>query len=870
MTEGISRRAAVFGGTALFAPGTGTASAASRLLSSFESGGVEGRPQFSTTWIAGARLQATENYPGVQAYLFDQLVRVATEAQRSGRFNINLAMLAGEAIAQLQQVLGAVELRLRNAAAQIRSADEFVVTGAVHGAALKPELRFYRAPGGADYAITIATGRPLRLLPEALRSIAALADVEALWWTVASRPVEAATVTIRGFEAQALRFRQGMDNFHLRLKNPVLKALDLEKSVFELALADRVPSLTTALAREFRLPPFLTARFNRVSLAVDGTLSFDSEVRLRLLGRDIPKFSLDLQISPVRILVPVPVPFDLQLPEELPWKSIVLTDNRVLIEGRLGAPGYGYGVDGRFKLPGTGHGGTYYFQYNAGNPGPVPDTLELTAETLTASDALNIVSPAVVLPQALDQWVVIRNAYLTYAVAPNARSRSGKPIQQGSSLRAEVQVFGEAGYLAVQSAADGVQAAILTNPFRIGRVVALRGTGVQSPPGYSGPPFDPDAIEIRLDTRAGTATAGIQLDFLGKPLQRIQASVSAGVMTLSSRVSLPLTVLDLEVSASAAGSTVEGAFAFEAGVDLPLVNGFNLRGLGKVNGSVRLEQPAGQAPRSTVTAKLVVLGFAVSTSFFIDPEDIARIGELALRALYDKAREVLAAAVDFVKAFLQGAVKYTLQAAEAIRALAQTLVREFGATAEEAVRIMKNAGASAVQALSLVRQGAEAFARFTYSKVVQALKSHFPEQAIGAMRDWAEHFGRNVKEFAENVAWLMKQGGYAIEAIATEVWRYVGSLGDRAEALVRSLTWGGLGSRQIASELKKVGVPVEAAVRAIGDVFGTDRIEAALVPVYGGDAARIVGNVVREMGRFSRDVEREVRNGLCRRIGICL
>jgi len=806
---------------------------------------------------------------------FDELHRLAEEVQRSQRFALDIGALATEAIEPFRRVLGSTTLSLRRASVAVLGVDEIVLRGSIRlGVQLECELRFYREGQRIGYTLTFATGNPLRLLGGDLRRIADIVEIEALWWTASSRAVQAASIAIRNFEATALRVREGFDNFHLRLNNRVLAALDLDEAIFEVSLLNSVPSFSTTLNREFALPPVLRARFGRMTIEANGSVSFDAEVQLRLLGSELPPIPVPIVFAPDRVAVRLPVPIPLEMPTELPFRTISLRDTHVEIEGRLSAGTYAYGVDGRFVLPGTGHGGTYRFMYTAGNATPIPDMIELTAETLTVSDALNLLSPVpAVLPESLDSVVTVRNAYLYYAGVPGARSADNIPLEQGSSLRASVQIFGQAGYVAADTRPGGVIVAILTNPLRIGNILALRGTGVMTPRQYRGPRFDRDAIELRVDTQAGTARTALQVDFLGSPVQRVEAALERGTLALRTRTRIAsIEDLRLEIAAGAASASLKGAFDFSTDVDLPLMYGFSLQGLGQIQGEVNVEQAYGRPPSASVTASLTVVGFQVETSFDIDPADISRLAERVIQRLLQKARELLDQAVNFVKAFLEGAVKYTLAAAKALAALATALAERFKATAARVVEIMKDAGATAMQALDVVREGAAAFGQFAYGKVVEALRTYFPSEAVlGAMRHWAEQFGATVADFAENVAWLLRQGGYAVEVIAAEVWRYAQRLERKFEAFVSGLAWGGFRADQVAAQLKNLQIPVDEAGRLIGRIFGTDILRAALTPAYGAsEAARVTGNVVREMTRFGRDVVKEVRRSACRRFKICL
>ncbi|MEW5683955.1 MAG: hypothetical protein AB1942_03445 [Pseudomonadota bacterium] len=797
----------------------------------------------------------------------------ASAAASTKAFELDIAQVAAEAVEPFTRLLGTSILALRNVSAVFPNPDEIVVRGAFRvGIKIECEARFYREGAGVGYVLSFATRSPLDLLKGPLQAVADLVDIDGVWWTAASRPVAALDVATRGLEARALRIREGFENFHVKLDNAVLKALQLRNTVFEVALLQDIPSFSTPLDLSFSLKPVLKANFRRLTITRTG-VKFDAAVRVNVLGMNVPEFPLPLDLKPDRVELAFDVPFDLQLPPQLPIRTLSLHQNKVAIEGSLRDANYGFSGRGAFRLPETGHGGSYYFSYRAGNTTPIPDVLVLTAETLTISDAVNLISPvAVVLPAGMDSAVTLRQAFVHYAAAPVAEGPDGTPIAQGVSLRSSVQVLGYPGYLAADVRPEGLGCRVLMNPLEIPNVVSLRGAGVRPPRDYRGPPFRKDAVELQVDTAAGTAQAGLLVELLGQPAQRLVGAMRNGALELDTRTTLPGTDLQVTVAAGAASLAAKGRFTYSADVDLPLMYGFNLRGLGQIDGVVTIDQPTGREPTGSVSATLKVLGFSVSTTFGIDPADIRNLAQRAFDMLVNEARKVLADAVSFVREFLRGAVQFTLATADALAHLATALVERFDATAQQMVRIMKDAGATATQALDLVRNGAEALGEFSYGAVIAAMSAaQFAAQEIlGAIRDWARQFGATVAEFAENTAWLMREGGYALQAIAEEAWALVRDLPQNLETYVNALAWGRFTSAEVGRQLANLGVDVDRAGRVIGPIYGTDILLAALTPGYGSVvAARVAGDVAREMTTFSRNVGDEIRRGACRRFGFC-
>ncbi len=803
---------------------------------------------------------------------FDELYQVAATARQTRTFAIDIADFAPAATANFQRILDTTQLSLDRVNVAALAPNEIRLQGfAQIGLRVDCELRFFREPQGIGHTLTFATQSPLELLEGDLRRITDIVDIAAFWWTASSRAIEEIDVAIPGFEANALRIRQGYDNFHLKIDSQVLDALTLADAIFEVAMTGNTPTFSVAKTMRFALPPIMKATFERLTVASDGSVTFDGEVAFKLLGADLPPIPFPLLISPTRIAVRLPVP-DLPMPRGIPFQAVALRDSHAEMNATLGSAKYGVAMDGEYILPGGGgNGGTYRFEYMAGNTTPIPDTIELSIDMLTLSDVLNLMTPIPVrLPGGLDRLVTIRNGYAYYAAGPGARSASGTPLDQGVTARASVTVFGAPSYFAADVRPQGFRVALLTNPLRLGNILALHGRGVVPPANYSGPAFARDAIGIEIDTIAGTAKAALIIDFLGTTIERVEGRIEQGGIAVTSHTSLPgIADVPLEIIAGERGLSLKGGFEFRQPLDLVLEYGFNLRGPAKITGTFDSAQSMGAQPVMKIKAALEVLGFSVATAFEIDPNDIHDLALIVFRKLCDEARKRLLDAVALVKAFLQGAVQYTLAAAEAGRKLALYLAQKFEATAEEVISIMKRAGATANQALDLVREGAEAFGQFALETVVHALRTLYSAtEALDTLRHWAEQFGTKLVEYAENVAWLLRQGGYALETVATEAWRYVQTLDDKAEAFVSALNWGGFTASEVATQLEKRGINVEAAGKILGRVFGTDILEAALVPAYGPvAAARVAGDMIREMGRFSRNIGDEFSR-FARRLGL--
>lgn len=795
---------------------------------------------------------------------FDDLYQLAATARQTRAFVINIADFAPAAVANFQRTLDGVRLTLSQVEVAELVPNEMRLRGTAQiGIRVECELRFYREGQGIGYALTFATKRPLDLLKGDLRHVADLVDIEAFWWTASSRAIEEVDVAIRGLEAKALRIREGFDNFHLKLDSAVLDFLTLGDAIFEVALTGNIPRFSVAKRLSFALPPVLKAKFERITVTGDGTVTFESEVVLKLLGAEIPPIPLLLALAPTRIAIRLPVPNLPAIPQGIPFQAVTLRESFAEMNGTLGSSKYGVAMDGKYILPGgSGHGGTYRLEYTGGNTSPIPDTIELSIDMLTLSDILNLMTPVPVrLPGGIDRLIVLRNGYAYYAAGPGARSANGVLLEQGVSARASVTVFGAPSYFAADVRSQGFRIKILLNPLRLGNILALRGTGVQPPAQYAGPRFANDAIGFELDTIAGTAKAAVIVDFLGSTIQQIEGRIEQSGMAIKSRTTLPgLGEVPLAILAGERGLSVKGGFEFRQSLDLPIDYGFHLRGAAKISGSFEAAGAVGTAPVTQVNAALEMLGFSVSTTFSIDPNDLRNLAERILQELYDAARRKLLDAVALVKSFLDGALHYTQAAAEAGRKLVAYLADKFEATAAEVISIMKRAGATAQQALDLVRQGAEALGRFALDTVVNAVRTLYSAlEALNTLRQWAEQFGETIVEYAENFAWLLRQGGYVGATVAEEAWRYLQNLENRAEAFVRALTWGGFKPSEVALQLRSRGIGVDAAAKLIGPVFGTDILQAALSPAYGvSEATRVATNVINEMGRFSRNITDEL------------
>ncbi len=807
---------------------------------------------------------------------FDDLHKLVASARQTRALALEIADFAPSVADTIGQWVDTTRLELSRVGVALLAPDELRLTGAMQlGLRIDCELRFFRESGGIGYALTFGTGNPLELLRGDFKAIAGLVAIDALWWTASSRAMKDVDVALAGLEAKALEFRKGFDNLHLRLDSRVLDTLKLAGAVFDVVMTGQVPAFSVAKELHFELKPVLEARVRRLTVGANGALALEGEVIPKLLGAPVPPIPAAMHFTPASVAIRVPVPAPPPMPRGIPFQAITLSHCFAEVAGSLGAANYGIAADGRYVLPGgSGNGGTYRFEYSAGNTTPIPDTIELSIDELRIGDVLNLMSPvAVKLPAGIGDLVVLRNGYAYYAAKQGARSASGVELAQGVTARGSITVFGAPAYLSVDVHSGAVAARLLTDPLRLGKILALRGTGVRPPAQYAGPRFAPDAIGIAIDTGAGTAEASLIVDFLGQTIHQAEGAIEQGGITLKTRTSLNyIANVPLEVHAGVRGLSARGGFEFRQPVDLPFKAGFNLQGLGKFSGTFEITGDLGGAAKVAVQASLTVLGFTVSLPkpLEIDPDRLKDLAELVVQALYDAARKMLLDAVELVKAFLMGAVRYTLSAAEAGRKLVAYLVVEARATARQIISIMHAAGATAGRALELVRDGAAALGEFAFETVVGTLRTLYDAaEVLDTLRQWAVQFaGAAVEKIAENLAWLMRRGGFAVQAIVDEAWRYVGHLQDGAKAFARVLMLGGVAASEIAKHLKHLKVGIDDAGKILGEIFGTDIIEDILKPAFGlNEARRVAGNLERELGRFSRNVEDEW-NSFWGRMGI--
>ncbi|WP_298095982.1 hypothetical protein [Brevundimonas sp.] len=797
---------------------------------------------------------------------FDDLYKLVASAQQTRTLALDIIDFAPSAAESIRKWIDTTRLQLsRVSVAQLAPA-ELRLTGSMQlGLRIDCELRFFREPEGIGYALTFATSNPLDLLRGDFKAISDLVAIDALWWTAASRRMAGVDVAITGLEAEALEFRQGFDNLHLRLNSPVLDALTLGGSVFSVTMNGQIPAFSVAKELRFDLDPVLEARFQRLTVGANGDVELEGKVIPKLLGAQIPPIPADMHFDTTSVAIRVPVPNPPSMPRGIPFQAITLSKLFAEVRGSLGAANYGIAADGRYLLPGgSGNGGTFRFEYSAENRSPVPDTIELSINELMIGDVLNLLSPVAVTPPAgIDEAITLSNGYAYYAAKQGARSASGVTLEKGLTARSGITVFGAPGYFSVDVHQSAMAATVLTNPLKLGRVLALRGTGVRPPTQYVGPRFAPDAIGIAIDTGAGTARASLIVDFLGQTIQRMEGAIERGGITLKTRASLNyIADVPLEVHAGVNGLSAKGGFKFQQTVDVPFTSGFNLQGLGNFSGSFAVTGDGTGAAKIAVEASLTIAGFTVSLPrpLEIDPDRLKDLAKLVSLALYEAARVLLRDAVELVKAFLLGAVRYTLSAAEAGRKLVTYLVVECHATAEQLITIMHQAGATAGRALELVRDGAAALGEFAFETVVGTLsKLYAATEVLTTLRQWAEQFaGAAVEKIAENLAWLMRKGGFAAQAIVDEAWRHVRNLPNAAKVFSRVLMLGGVSASEIAKHLKGLSVKIEDVGDILGRIFGTDILEEILKPAFGpGEASRVAGNVQQELGRFSRNVEDE-------------
>lgn len=800
---------------------------------------------------------------------FDDLSKLVASARQTRAIGLEISDFAPAVADNIGKWIDTTRLQLSRVSVAQFELNELRLTGTMQlGLRIDCDLRFFRDPAGIGYALTFATSSPLDLLRGNFKVIRDLIDIEALWWTASSRMMQNVDVAIGGLKAEALEFKEGLENLHLRLNSRILDTLQLADAIFNVAMDGQIPAFSVTKELHFELRPVLEARVHRLTVGADGTLALKGDVIPKLLGVPIPPIPADMHFTPISVAIRVPVPAPPPMPKGIPFQTITLSNCFAEVSGTLGAADYGIAADGRYLLPGgSKSGGTFRFEYSGGNSSPIPNTIELSINQLKMGDVLNLMSPvAVKLPAGINDIVTLRNGYVYYAAKQGARSADGTALEQGITARGSITMFGAPAYFSVDIHSGAVAAKLLIDPLRLGKILALRGAGVRPPAQYAGPRFAPDAIGIAFDTGAGTAKASLIVDFLGQTIHQTEGAIEEGGITLKTRTSLNhIASVPLDIHAGVDGLSAKGEFEFRQPVDLPFKAGFNLQGLGNFRGSFEVSGDVGGVVKVAVQASLTVLGFTVSLPkpLQIDPNRLKDLAELVVQALYDAARQALLDAVELVKAFLIGAVRYTLSAAEAGRKLVTYLVTEAGATAQQLISILNRAGATASQALELVRDGAAALGEFAFEAVVGTLRTLYEaSEVLDTLRRWAVEFaGDAAEKIAENVAWLMRRGGFAAQAIAEEAWRYVGQLPNAAQAFARVLMLGGVAASEIAKHLKRLQVKIEDAGKILGEIFGTDILENILKPAFGSsEARRVAKNVERELGRFSRNIEDEWNN----------
>jgi hypothetical protein len=813
---------------------------------------------------------------------YADLKALIEQARVTGLLQLSVDKLGSSLVEPFRIALGDVKLELKDLRIPFIDDKEIVVHAATRVGSIRiaAEFRFFNSGGAVDYAVSFATSNWKQMLDGTLSSVAKIVPIETLWWTVSSITRDAMRIQIPRFDLDPGRIVPG-DAYRFLFDSAVLRRLGLGKAVFLIEQIGDKPRFNLAVKMMAKLPPILAVAVSRVSFNSGGIVEVEGQAELSLLGLKLNTPPGLLVFSPDKFSLRIPVPEQLDAPAQLFFRGIKLSNNEVSLNGSLSGS-YSVGMAGDFVINGSGHRGTYEFQYVAPNQ-TLPDLVELSADTLTLSDALTLMSGFTIsLPAALERVVVLRNAYFYYATRDGLTTRSKVSSQRGASVHADVSILGYSAYLGIDARQDDVVARLLMNPIRLGDVLALRGKGGAPPQGYKGQAIVPEAIALVVDTGRQYARGSIQVDFGGRELGFVDATLAGESLScdVGLRLPPPLNSTMLGVVVSKQSVCAKADFAFVEGIRINLFRGFELSGQAAIEGKLIVDAPMNGQASSSVIAKLKLGVFEVSTQFNIDPKDVVHLAKRVVAELLKAAQELLKDALAWLKAYLGKAIKYVLHAADELRNLAATLAETFKVGVNQAVRLLNQAGAAASYALDLVREGgALIWGSLNYANVLSTFRKIFPEQeVVDAVRHWGEQLGKAaseiVQETAEAVAWLLREGGFAVEKIAAEVRRYFKEA-MQLEKFANALAFGRLKPTEVASALQKLGGQIataEAVGKILGKLFGTDKtmLQQALSPVYGAAVAkRVTDDVARELGHIGGSVGKEVKKKVCNWLGIC-
>jgi hypothetical protein len=785
--------------------------------------------------------------------LRDQIVSAAGSA-----VEIGIGQVAGDLASALSNYLGLATLRLQQfrmleqgeAAVRLASTINLPTVGNPgRKVDVGVDARFWRAGSGIGYTIVfaISPAAARAMLGDLGRVLDALpVQMNGLWLSLSSDKRGALRIETPGLELEEALVEAGR-GYLFRLRGQLLEKLGLDQTVFY--LANFPDSLRFETKASVTIPIGSLIQFTIKSISIEGAqaITFSGEGALDFFGQKV------IFLAAIRLTAGA-IAFEIDLGRFVPhinhpfFRPLTFTRAVASIEGTLAS--YAVGVSGDFEIAGSGNGGKFLVKYATGASTPVPDLFELESNQLILSDLATLATGVPIkLPPFLDRVISLKNSYVYYAKVPGLITLSGVPSVTGVKGHSNVSLLGYKAYGEVTAVAGTFAANFQFAPIKLDSILEISGSGKGSPPGYSGNGVGKNAIMVVVDAGNHTAAASLKVRFLGQASIDTIGALNDGSLNFVVKTKLPAPLGETSFSVELGHdmASIMASIHMAVGVKADWGWGkFSIANAAQVEADLKIvASTSGATGRADVRASLGPVKLAFPIDF--DPLDMAGLVARIQKEVAEQIIKALEDSVMWLRAVLDGTIKFAMEAAQLAEAIGEELRTVFKHTAEQAAAALRTAGYDVNNAYLVLERGFEA----GYENLRDLLQEAggYAEQVVV---DWLRDVCKaDVAKFtARTMADIMLRAGYGTDRAIREVQKLLNDVKVTAEVLGQLID----SPREVARFLMnaKVGVQQAAAYLAEGFYRLTEEaLKATLVDTgYAAkEVGQAVGNVWRESGR---------------------
>jgi len=700
------------------------------------------------------------------------------------------------------------------------------------------------------------------------KRILSLIPVNIESWGVIFNSSELHNYSIRVGERSVISNLDKGVSYFFTLKSKILSILHLDEQVFALKISthDTLQFLTISNV-DLSLGSLFTIKFKEISIPAIDTISLHGVANINFFGIELSYTGeIKLGVKSVSVIIPINAEF---IPSFLPLlNSITLKNTMVAITGSIQSGIFSIGLSGDFAIQGSTSKGEYEV-WQTPTPNTIPDLFQFQASRITMSDILTVMSGLIVkLPEFFDKFILLEKVYGYYASKPGIMTKSGFISKVGMAAHSDIIIFGYQSYGHFEAFADkGIKGKLLLNPLKFGTLLEISGNGQAT--WYNNRKYSANCIEFSVDTSNSEILADINIIFLKQMRQSVVGKFSITGFNFIVKYTGPGKIGDLQFNSILEKSHLRMHSAFTLSTEIQfLYQAFNFAYSLGIDVSLSIEGGMEDIPVMKVSAKGFMGGISVSFFVLMDPSQINSLEELLLEKIKKMFLELFKDASQFLKAIVEGVLKYTGRYADQLYSKVGQYMRDiYKCSVEETVVLMRKAEFQIGHIVSSISE----FAGHDILKVVDVFESvgMTMEEIAQGLKESFSRYARETKMVVEDVALILKTAGYEIEKII----RLLLDVSQETKYLVKALYNIGYQALEVAKALKNINRPIEEVGEAITQAF-YDVTNTTLPVILKGagylpkEVEKLTRNIFNETGNALENGRRELGR-VCRNIGIC-